>query len=125
MNKTVSKSDALNAILNSLSATSGDIEATAVVSTDGLMMASNFPAGMDEDRISAMAAALLAMGERTARELNRGNLDQVFVKGANGFLILMGAGPNGVLVALCTKAAKLGLIFLDMNRAAAELTRIL
>ena len=108
MNKMVSKSDALNAILNSLSATSGDIEASAVVSTDGLMMASNFPAGMDEDRISAMAAALLAMGER-----------------ANGYVILMGTGPNGVLVALCTKAAKLGLIFLDMQRAAAELTRII
>ena len=62
----ISKSDALKAILNSLSTSSGDIEASAVVSTDGLMIASNFPAGLDEDRLAAMSAALLAMGERTA-----------------------------------------------------------
>jgi predicted regulator of Ras-like GTPase activity (Roadblock/LC7/MglB family) len=96
-----------------------------VVSTDGLMMASNFPAGMDEDRLSAMAAALLAMGERTARELERGSLEQIFVKGQNGFIILMGTGPNGVLITMCTKQAKLGLIFLDMQRAAAEIARII
>lgn len=121
----VSKLDALNSILTSLSSSSADIEACAVVSTDGLLMASNFPAGMDEERIAAMAAALLAMGERTARELSRGDLEQVFVRGNNGLVIMMGAGEDGVLTALCSKNAKLGLIFLDMNRAASEIGKII
>lgn len=121
----VSKSEALNAVLGSLSSTSGDIEACAVVSTDGLMMASNFPAGMDEDRMAAMSAALLAMGERTSKELNRGNLQQVFVRGERGLVVMMAAGNDGVLAALCSQNAKLGLIFLDMARAAQELSKII
>lgn len=121
----ISKMDALKSILSSLSSSSADIEASAVVSVDGLLMASNFHAGMDEESIAAMTAALLAMGERSARELVRGDLEQVFIKGNKGYLILMAAGSEGVLATLCGKAAKLGLIFLDMNRAAAEIAKIL
>ncbi|MCC6235193.1 MAG: roadblock/LC7 domain-containing protein [Verrucomicrobiales bacterium] len=121
----VTKLDALNSILASLSASSGEIEACAVVSADGLMMASNFPAGMDEDRLGGMTAALLAMGERTSRELSRGELEQVYVRGKNGLVILMGAGQEGVLAALCSRNAKLGLIFLDMARSAQEIARVI
>lgn len=121
----VTKLDALNSILASLSASSGEIEACAVVSADGLMMASNFPAGMDEDRLAGMTAALLAMGERTSRELSRGDLEQIYVRGKQGLIVLMGAGAEGVLAALCTRNAKLGLIFLDMTRAATEIARII
>lgn len=121
----VSRSDALNAILNSLASSSADIEASAIVSSDGLLMASNFPADMDEDVMAAMAASLLTMGQRASEELGRGELDQVFVRGAQGFFIIMAAGSEGVLAAVCSKKAKLGLIFLDMQRAAAEVARII
>ena len=120
-----SKSDALKTILNTLSSSSGDIEASAVVSTDGLMIASNFPAGMDEDRVAAMSAALLAMGERSAAELNRGGLEQVFIKGEKGNLVMLAAGHEGVLTTLTSPRAKLGLVFLDMKRAAEEIARII
>ncbi|NOY00772.1 MAG: hypothetical protein GXP30_13740 [Verrucomicrobia bacterium] len=122
---TTSKSDALNTILNTLSASSGDIEASAVISSDGLMIASNFPAGLDEDRVAAMAAALLSMGERASSELARGDLDQIFVKGENGNLILVTSGDEGMLTTLTTASAKLGLVFLDMKRAAEEIARIM
>ena len=120
----VTKYDALNSVLASLSATSGDIQACAVVSVDGLLMASNFPSGMDEERVGAMAAALLAMGDRTGQELARGTLQQVFVRGTKGMVVLMAAGADGVLIALCSHTAKLGLIFLDMTRAAEEVAKI-
>ncbi|MBE2287782.1 MAG: roadblock/LC7 domain-containing protein [Prosthecobacter sp.] len=119
------KSDALKTILNTLSSSSGDIEASAVVSSDGLMIASNFPAGLDEDRVAAMSAALLAMGERSASELERGGLEQIFIKGEKGNLVMMAAGPEGVLTTLTTQGAKLGLVFLDMKRAAKEIARII
>ncbi len=121
----ISKYDALNSILASLSSSSGDIEASAVVSTDGLLMASNFPASMDEERMAAMAAALLAIGDRTSRELARGSLEQVFVRGDHGFVVMMAAGEDGVLTLLCNPRAKMGLIFLDMKRAAEEIAKIL
>ena len=110
--------------LRSLQINSQDIEASAVVSVDGLIMASALPAGMDEDRVSAMSAAMLSLGERIAGELGRGYLDQVYIKGENGFVILMSVGEEAVLTVLARKEAKLGLIFLDMRRAVEELNRI-
>lgn len=110
--------------LKSLQAGSPDIEASAVVSVDGLIMASALPQDVEEDRVSAMSAAMLSLGDRIARELGRGVLDQVYVKGDSGYVILMAVGEEAVLTALARQDAKLGLVFLDMKRAAAELTRL-
>lgn len=115
-----SRSEALRSILKDLEAATPDVEGSVVVSADGLVMASALPADVDEDRVAAMAAALLALGERSAGELNRGSLEDVFVKGESGYIILMGAGRDAVLGALCRADAKLGMIFLDMRRAAKE-----
>ncbi len=110
--------------LRDLQISTPDIEASAVVSLDGLMMASSLPAGMEEDRISAMSAAMLSLGERIASELGRGYLDQVYIKGENGYVILMSVGDEAVLTVLARKQAKLGLIFLDMRRTVEELEKI-
>jgi predicted regulator of Ras-like GTPase activity (Roadblock/LC7/MglB family) len=116
-----SRSDTLKSILKDLEAATPDIEGSCVVSSDGLVMASALPADVDEDRVAAMAAALLALGERSAVELDRGALNEVFVKGENGYIVLMGAGREAVLGALCREDAKLGMIFLDMRRSAKEI----
>ena len=111
--------------LRDLQAGTPDIEASAVVSVDGLIMASSLPAGVDEDRISAMSAAMLSLGDRIASELNRGLLDQVYIKGSNGIIVLMAVGEEAVLTVLARAQAKLGLIFLDMKRAVEDLERLL
>jgi uncharacterized protein len=110
--------------LRDLQSTTPEIEASAVVSVDGLIIASSLPAGVEEDRVSAMSAAMLSLGERIASELGRGTLDQVYVKGDNGYVILMSIGEEAVLTTLVRKAAKLGLIFLDMRRTADDLERL-
>jgi len=96
-----------------------------VVSVDGLSMASSLPAGVEEDRVSAMSAAMLSLGERIASELGRGALDEVYVKGNGGYVILTAIGEEAVLTVLARAGAKLGLVFLEMRRAAEELTDIL
>jgi predicted regulator of Ras-like GTPase activity (Roadblock/LC7/MglB family) len=101
-----------------------DIEASAVVSVDGLIMASALPAGVEEDRVSAMSAAMLSLGERISGELGRGGLDQVYIRGDKGYVILMSVGVDAVLTGLVRENAKLGLIFLDMKRAATDLERL-
>lgn len=119
-----SRSDALKSILKDLEAATPDIEGSVVVSADGLVMASALPADIDEDRVAAMAAALLALGERTSTELDRGDMQDVFVKGERGYVVLMSAGRDAVLGALCREEAKLGMIFLDMRRAAKEVSNL-
>ena len=111
--------------LRDLQAGTPDIEASAVVSVDGLIMASSLPAGVDEDRISAMSAAMLSLSDRIAGELGRGMLEQVFIKGSDGIIVLKAVGDDAVLTVLARAQAKLGLIFLDMGRAVEDLARLL
>ncbi len=111
--------------LRALQASAPDIEASAVVSVDGLIMASALPADVEEDRVSAMSAAMLSLGERIASELRRGTLQQVYVRGDRGYVILSSIGEEAVLTVLAREKAKLGLVFLDMSRAARDLEALL
>lgn len=110
--------------LRAMQASAPDIEASAVVSVDGLIMASALQQGAEEDRVSAMSAAMLSLGERIASELGRGGLEQVYIKGNNGFIVLIAVGEEAVLTALARQDGKLGLVFLEMRRAAEELTKL-
>ena len=110
--------------LRSMQAAAPDIEASAIVSVDGLIMASALQQGAEEDRVSAMSAAMLSLGERIAGELGRGTLEQVYIKGGTGAILLTSVGSEAVLTALTRQDAKLGLIFLEMRRAAEDLTRL-
>jgi len=111
--------------LRELQASSPDIEASAIVSVDGLSIASALPQGVEEDRVSAMSAAMLSLGERIASELGRGALEQVYIKGEKGYVVLMSVGQEAVLTALAREQAKLGLIFLDMRRATEDLKKLI
>ena len=103
---------------------SPDIEASAVVSVDGLIIASALPAEVEEDRVSAMSAAMLSLGERISSELGRGNLEQVYIKGVEGYVILTSIGSQAVLTVLSRQNSKLGLVFLEMRRAASDLEQM-
>jgi hypothetical protein len=110
--------------LKNLRMSTPDVEASAVVSVDGLTIASDLPSDVEEDRVSAMSAAMLSLGERIATELGRGVLEQVYIRGADGYVFLTAVGEEAVLTVLARKDAKLGLVFLDMKRAAEELSGI-
>ena len=120
-----SRMDLLVDRLRALQAGTMDVEASAIVSIDGLIIASALPSSVEEDRVSAMSAAMLSLGERIAGELRRGQLDQVYIKGDNGYIILTSVGEDAALTVLARRGAKLGLIFLDMRRAAADLAELL
>jgi predicted regulator of Ras-like GTPase activity (Roadblock/LC7/MglB family) len=119
------RADMLTSILNELNGTSADIEASGIISTDGLIMAAVLPQGLDEDRLGAMSAAMLSLGDRTSQELARGGLEQVLIKGAKGYVLMTYAGNEAVLTVLAKPNAKLGLIFLDVKRAAESVSALI
>ncbi len=121
---TKSRSDQMVDRLRSMQAAAPDIEASAIVSVDGLIMASALQQGVEEDRVSAMSAAMLSLGERISGELGRGSLEQVYIKGNAGSIVLTSVGAEAVLTALARQEAKLGLIFLEMRRAAEDLVKL-
>lgn len=121
----MSRVDRLTSSLYELQSSAVDIEATAIVSVDGLIIASALPTDAGEDRVAAMSAAMLSLGERIAMELGRGSLEQVYVKGNQGYVILMSVGEEAVLTVLAHERAKLGLVFLEMRRACEALAHFL
>jgi len=110
--------------LRDMQVSSPDIEASAVVSVDGLPIATALPREVEEDRVSAMSAAMLSLGERIASELGRGTLNEVYIKGEKGYVILQSVGSEAVLTVLAREGAKMGLVFLDMRRAAEDLAKL-
>lgn len=120
-----SRSEQMADRLRELQASSPDIEASAIVSIDGLSIASAMPQNVEEDRVSAMSAAMLSLGDRIVQELSLGAFDQVYIRGKKGYVLLMAVGVEAVLTALARDQAKLGLIFLDMRRASEDIVKLI
>ena len=121
----MSKAEHLATVLDEFLSVSLDVEAAAVVSSDGLPMASALPPDVQEDRLAAMSAALLSLGERAAMGLDKGDLAQVYVEGSAGNVVLMAAGRHAVLVAMTAKHAKAGLVLYEMRSSARQVERVL
>lgn len=119
------REERLATALNDLMDESPEVQASALVSLDGFTMASALPDGMHEDRVGAMSAAILGLGERAAAELGRGQLSQVFIEGDGGYVVLIAAGDRAVLTCLAGIEAKLGLVLYDMRTAADRIAEIL
>lgn len=121
----MSRVENLNRILRTLQSASPDVEASALISDDGLMIASALPQHIEETRVAGMSATLSSLGARAADELERGDVEEVLVRGKNGYAVMLAASSGTVLLVLATRQAKLGLIFLDMRRAVEDLRKAL
>jgi predicted regulator of Ras-like GTPase activity (Roadblock/LC7/MglB family) len=121
----MSRTESLNRILRALQSGSPDVEASALISEDGLMIASALPAHVDEARVAGMSATLLSLGTRAASELERGGVQEVLVRGEQGYAVMVASGQGTLLLVMASAQAKLGLIFLDMRRAVADIRKVL
>lgn len=105
------------ASLDDLRSARPEIEAAAVLSPQGLAHVAWVRPGLDVDvdRLGGMSAAMLALADRTAQALARGELEQAMIKGATGYVLMTHAGPEAVLTVLCAPEAPLGLVFHDVR----------
>ena len=109
-------SQKLNQVVQNFVARTSDVQGAAVVTPDGLPLASSLPGEMDEERVSAMSAAMLSLGERIGKELLGGNADRIYVEGDEGFTILTTCGNDAVFLVLASKEAKQGMLMLEIKR---------
>lgn len=121
----MSRIDTVNRILRDLQTGTPDVEGCALVSEDGLMIASALPQHIDESRVAGMTATLANLGLRAADELERGSVNQVLVQGSEGHVLMVQASNGTMLLVITSRAAKLGLIFLDTNRAVSQIAKVL
>jgi len=121
----MSRVDELNRILRKLQNDSAGVEASALISEDGLMIASALASDMEDTRVAGMTATLLSLGGRASTELRRGAVQEVIVRGDHGYAVLISAGRGTLLLALANESSKLGLIFFDMREAVVGLQKVL
>jgi predicted regulator of Ras-like GTPase activity (Roadblock/LC7/MglB family) len=103
----------------------GGVEASAVVSRDGLLMASDIPPTVQGETFAAVAATMLGSSERAMGELHQGRPERVIAESKDGNIIAMGAGPMAVLVAMTGPTFALGLVLVEMNRAVGRVQDLL
>lgn len=115
----------LNGVLDQFESNVPHVEATAIVSIDGLVIASRLPSGIDEERMGAMGAAILSISHRSGEELNRGNLQRVLIQGDHGYMMIRSVGEDAVLVVLTGSRVKLGMLFYECKQCVAKLTEII
>jgi len=114
----------MSSILRELRSSLQEIEAAVLISSDAMALASDVSGEADEEMIGALSASVLSMGERAAKDLNRGSLEQVIIKGENGYLLLVHCGPDALLSMLVRPEAKLGVVFMEARRTAEELAKL-
>ena len=118
-------SEQLDTVLGNFERNVPHVQATAVVSTDGLVIASRLPDLVEEDRIGAMGAAILSISSRSGEELDRGDIERVLIEGESGYILIRSIGEDAILVALVEKEVRLGMLFYECKRCIEKLTEIL
>lgn len=112
-------------VLRTLRHSSADIIGSAVLTSDGFVVASLLPAELDEELISGMAATLLGVGERIASEMMNSELEQVYVRAQAGYVIINSVTEDEVLIILTSRMVKLGLIFMEARQRTLDLQKLL
>ena len=115
----------IQATLHSFVSGTNDVEGAALVTPDGLPLVSVLPNHMDEDRVSAMAAALLSLGERISSELLRGDIAQIALDGEEGYCILSSCCEEAIFLVLAARTVKKGILSLEVKRALTKIRPLL
>lgn len=125
MNNAATRAHRIQNALEGLVNGTPDITGSALVSDDGLIIGSVLKAEADEESVGGMASVLLSLGSRVGIELELGDLEQVLIRGRQANALMVQAGDGALLLVLMSRKAKLGLVFLDVRRTAAELASII
>jgi len=113
-------------VLKDLERRASDVVGSAVVTSEGMLMASDLPSDVADPRlVAAMAVAALGIGKRTVAELDQGMLQRVLITGSEGQTVVMSIGDAHLLTVLARSDANLGLVFWEMSKAVEEIKKLL
>jgi hypothetical protein len=104
---------------------SGNLDSSCIVSEDGLPICSAISDVEEENLLSAISAAILAMGERTVEELKQGKLSQVTIQADDGVTVVRSAGKHQLIIGTARSKVGLGLIHLALRKSSTKVAEIL
>jgi len=117
-------SESLQTVLHDLGYIDG-IQASALVSNEGLMMESNINTrSVDTKTFGAVIAMLTRSAIHTAKELNNGDLEYLVLFTKNGQIIIRKVSSHAILTVLTETGTNIILIIGEMKRASEEIKNI-
>ncbi len=122
----ISLNSQLRGVLLNLQAETPGLMGAVLVSAAGLTIVSTLPENVEADVVAAMSASMVALGERTVKELWGSQLSQVLIKGQEGtYTLVEKVNRQVAMVVLASEEARLGLVFMNMARASLVIARII
>ena len=115
----------LDNLLDNLISTIPEVRAATLVSVDGEILASTLHQDVDDSTVAVMTAALLSLAESAINLIKSGEFEQLDIKGKDGYLLVLPAGPNAVFSVATTTEVRLGLIFLDLKRTCEKIASLI
>ncbi len=98
------------------------VRGVAIVGKDGLIIEfESADRTIDPELAAAMIAAAYGSGSTTMDRLLGGKTDMVMVEGEKGKILLIDAGENAMLSVITEPKVNLGLIRIEMRRAAEKI----
>lgn len=117
--------ESLGEVLHGLQEISPYVMGSAVVTSDGFVVASDLPSEVDEKKITVMAMAMLTLAQETMSELGVSDLERVLVESKDSYIVLVNAGPDAVVAAVAGKDVVLGLLLVSMRQTVQRIEGIL
>lgn len=111
----------LGARLRALRANQPALNALALATREGLLLAADADEGADADTLAALGADLLTSARAPSRALAGGDPREVTVRGPNAHVIALAAGDSAVLVAMTDALTPTSSVLPDLREAAGEL----
>ncbi|MCK6624560.1 MAG: roadblock/LC7 domain-containing protein [Anaerolineae bacterium] len=129
----VYKTDLLEEALKELCSKLEGIQGAVIVSIEGFVVAAYTPQEneMDEEgptsspQVAAMAATLIALGERTLSRLAQGEMIRLLVEGNDGGMLVVPANRRASVAVMVGREAKMGLVLYALQQSAGKISSIL
>jgi len=127
------KTDLLELALQEMCAKLEGVQGAVIVSIEGFVVAAFTPheSEMDEEgptsspQVAAMAATLIALGERTLSRLAQGEMLRLLIEGNDGGMVVVPANRRASVAVMVGREAKMGLVLYALQQSAIKISDIL
>jgi len=116
---------ALEERLNELTRAIPGVTASALLSMDGLPIATALPSNIDEEMVARIGVIFLSLSERLSSEFTLGRFRIAVIQGDAGYIIATSISEDAMLLVLASTETRLGLAMIETKRIANEIAMIM
>ncbi len=101
-----------------------ELEGSAVLDTDGLMISADMPLDADTERMGSLISHLLKIGTKSMSMAKMDPLEEIIVEGEKGRIVARNEGKV-LLIAFCNPETPLGTVKIEIEEFAKKINEIL